>query len=520
MNDLYWMLLTGVVSLMANASFAAEINADSKPTRPNILFIMTDQHRWDCVGANGNRLIKTPNMDRLAATGANFTHMFVNAPVCVPSRASFFTGRYPHSHRNRVNYTPLAKSEVLMQARLKQAGYTTASVGKLHLWPPTVAEAKRTGFDFVELHDAVRNLDRFSDYARWREEHDPDADKFYYRKLAQDIQPGKNPFRAAIKDEYSETSWVGQRTRYYMKQLADKDEPFFVFSSFWRPHSPFETCVPFDSMYDDVEIPLPKARSLKDIKRLPIPLQKLILRGRPQYEMDRDRLQWIYRSYYGAISQIDREIGLMLDLLEETGQAENTIVVFSSDHGDQLLEHGLMGKNCFFESSVRVPLMIRYPKRIKRGNYDELVESVDVLPTVFELAGIDEPYNNQGRSLAPLIADNSQRKYQPKEAVFGENVIPEVITSGSLDFYFQKGAGIKGVRHPDAKMIRTRRWKYNYYADGDAELYDLQSDPSEYNNLHGDPKFESVEREMRDRLLHWMITADEADQIAPKWLRK
>jgi arylsulfatase A-like enzyme len=486
--------------------------------RSNILFIMTDQQRWDCVGANGNKQIQTPNLDRLAKSGANFTHMFVQAPVCVPSRVSFFTGRYPHTHKNRVNYTPLSHSEVLMQKRLKDAGYATASVGKLHYYPPTVAEAQRTGFDFVELHDGVRPLDRFSDYARWRDEHDPQAKAFYYRALAKDIEPGKNPFRARVADEYSETTWVGQRTRHYLQKLASADKPFFVYSSFWKPHSPFETCVPFDRMYDDVTIPLPEPQTLRDIKQLPVPLQKLILRGRPVYDMDRKRLEWMYRSYDGAISHVDREIGLILDALKATGEADNTIVVFSSDHGDQLLEHGLMGKNCFFEASVRVPLMIRFPKRVKPGQYDELVESVDVLPTLFELAGLPEPYESQGRSLVPLIAE-SDRQYVPREAVFCENVIPEVITGGSLDFEFKKGKGIKGVRHPDAKMVRTRRWKYIYYPEGYEELYDLKNDPHERRNLHGDPQFEETEREMKDRLLFWLVTAGETDQIAPKWLR-
>ncbi len=203
---------------------------------------MTDQQRWDCVGANGNPLIRTPHLDRLAAEGANFTHMFVQAPVCVPSRVSFFTGRYPHSHKNRVNYTPLSRSEILIQARLKKAGYSTASVGKLHYWPPTPEEAKRTGFDFVELHDGVSNLDRFSEYARWRKEHDPHADEFYYRALEKNVPPGENPFRARIADEFSETTWVGLRTRHYLKLLAESDKPFFLYSSFWKPHSPFETC--------------------------------------------------------------------------------------------------------------------------------------------------------------------------------------------------------------------------------------------------------------------------------------
>jgi arylsulfatase A-like enzyme len=430
---------------------------------------------------------------------------------------SFFTGRYPHTHRNRVNYTPLDRREILMQSRLKQAGYATASVGKLHYHPPTVLEAKRTGFDFVELHDAVPYLDRHSDYARWRKQHDPHVDEFHYRALARNITKGENPNRAAIADEFSDTTWVGSRTRHHLKMLAESDKPFFLFSSFWKPHGPFETCVPFDRMYDDVTIPLPKPQTLDDIRRLPAPLQDLILRFKPAYDMDRERLQWNYRSYYGAISHVDREVGMILDTLGELGQAENTIVIFSSDHGDQLLEHGLMGKNCLFDASVRVPLMIRLPGRIKPGRYDELVESVDVLPTIFELAGLREPYENQGHSLVPLIA-KSDRTYIPREAVFSENIIPEVITGGRADFFYEKGKGIKGIRHPDAKMVRTKRWKYNYYANGDAELYDLKDDPNESANLHGNPEYREIEQELKDRLLHWLVTADETDQIAPQWL--
>ena len=141
-----------------------------------------------------------------------------------------------------------------------------------------------------------------------------------------------------------------------------------------------------------------------------------------------------------------------------------------------------------------------------------------MLPTLFELAGLSEPYENQGRSLAPLITD-SGKTYTPRDAVFCENVIPEVITGGRLDFAFKKRVGIKGIRHPDAKMVRTRRWKYNYYPEGYAELYDLQNDPHEMKNLADDPMYREVVFEMKDRLLHWLTTADETDQIAPRWLR-
>lgn len=505
------VLIAGVLLLSGQAL------ADTHSNRPNIIFIMADQLRWDCIGANGNRLIKTPHLDRLAANGANFTHFFVQAPVCVPSRASFFTGRYPHSHRNRVNYTPLDRREVLMQSRLRDAGYTTASVGKLHYHPSNATEARRTGFDFVELHDAVPQLDRFSDYVLWRQLHDPQS-HIPYRAIANDISAGNNPFRQAIDEKYSETTWVGERTRHYIRQLSTKKQPFFLFSSFWKPHAPFEVPQPFDAMYDDVDIPLPKHMTLDEIMRLPPPLRTLILRFRPAYDTDRERLQWMYRSYYGAISHIDREIGLILDALDQAGVADNTIVVFSSDHGDQMLEHGLMGKNCFFEASVRVPFIIRFPGRVRPGMYDELVESVDVLPTLFEFAGLPEPYANQGRSVVGLISPAGGR-YLRRRAVFSENVIPEVITGRRDEFEFVKGKGIHGIRHPDAKMVRTRRWKYIYYPEGFAELYDLQSDPHEMINLAEDPQHREQIYKMKDHLLHWLTTADESDQIAPRWLR-
>ena len=519
MKQVAFVLIVLLISCEAILERPRVIAAEDSESivRPNILFIMTDQQRWDCLGANGNSIIKTPNLDRLAKQGANFTHCFVQAPVCVPSRASFFTGRYPHSHKNRVNYTPLDRREVLMQARLRKAGYATTSVGKLHYYPPTSQEARRTGFDFVELHDAVPKLDQYSDYVKWRKANDP-QNKINYRALAKNIPAGENPYRQAIDIESTETTWVSNRTRHHIKRLAKDDKPFFLFCSFWKPHAPFEVPEPFDAMYNDITIPLPEQQTLGQIRQLPLPLRLLILRGRPVYQTDRTRLQWMYRSYYGAISHIDREVGRIMQTLEETGKARNTIVVFSSDHGDQLLEHGLMGKNCFFDSSVRVPLIIRFPPAVKPGHYDQLVESIDLLPTLFELAGLPEPNENQGRSLVPLIAD-SGRQYQQREAVFSENVMPEVITSGKLDFQFQKGIGIKDVRHPDAKMVRTRRWKYIYYPDGEAELYDLKNDPNEMQNLAESVDHIEIVYEMKDRLLHWLTTADEADQIAPRWLR-
>ncbi len=484
--------------------------------RPNILFVMTDQQRYDSLGVNGNTLARTPRLDAFAAEAANFTHCFVQAPVCVPSRVTWFTGRYPHSHKNRVNYTPLDRGEVLMQRYLKQAGYRTASIGKLHYWPPTAEHARATGWDHVEIHDGVNDLDRHSDYAKWRRERDRNAGEYHYRAL--DPDPSGNPFRGRLPAELHETTWTGERTRAQLAELAQGDQPWFLFCSFWQPHSPFVAPRPWDSLFNDVEFPLPRPYSLEEIRQLPEPLQKLILRGRPRYDMDREQLQWAYRTYHANCAMLDAEIGRVLDALDASGQAGDTIVVFSTDHGDQLLEHGLMGKNCFFEASIRLPFMVRFPRKVRPGRYDALVETTDLLPTLFELCGVPEPYPCQGRSFAPLVT--GEGRHEPRDAVMSENVMPEVITGGSLDFEFVKGEGIKGVRHPDAKMVRTRRWKLVRYAGGEGELYDLESDPDEDRNLYDDPRHAATVAELQDRLLSWLMTADETDQIAPRWQRE
>ena len=308
------------------------------------------------------------------------------------------------------------------------------------------------------------------------------------------------------------------RTRARITEMAAGAKPFFIFCSFWKPHGPYEVPVPFDSMYNDVNIPLPEPESPQSIGQLPLPVQKLFMREKKlEYTTDRQDLEWIYRSYYGTVSHIDREVGLVLDTLKAAGVADNTIVIFNADHGDQLLEHGSFGKNVFFESSIHVPMLIAYPHHIMSGKYDSLAECVDVLPTLFELIGLDQPQSCQGRSLVSLI-DGSGRPKEPRDEVFCENVIPEIITGKEMLFEFEKGKGVAGIRHPDAKMVRTERWKYNYYPDGYAELYDLQADPRERRNLADDPAEKLVIDDMKSRLLQWLITADEPDQIQPRWL--
>ncbi len=484
--------------------------------RPNVLFIMLDQWRFDCLGANGNAIVRTPHLDKLAARSANFTQTCVQAPVCVPSRLSFFSGRYPHSHKNRVNYTPYRQPEPMMQRLFREAGYRTGSVGKLHFHPPTAEHARETGFDRVLLDDGIGHTDRFSDYVKWRNANDPNAGVPYH-KTVDNAPPGQNPFRAAIDRQYAPTAWTGRETRVMLRELAADSRPFFLFSSYFKPHSPHTVPQPYDALYNDTAIPLPKRVDLEYIHRLPLPVRKMILRGTPPYAMDRGRLQWMYRSYYGAVTWLDEEVGATLAELERSAAAGNTIVIVSSDHGDQMLEHGLFGKNVFFESSVRIPLLVSLPGRVRPGVYSELIETVDVLPSLLELCALPVPEHIRGRSFAPLVA-GERSLYEPRGALFAENIMPEVITNGDRGHFFIPGKGVTGVRHPDAKMVRTNRWKMNYYVGRGGELYDLEDDPGEWNNLYDDPGRQGVVRELKDRLLDWMIASDENDQIARRWL--
>ena len=499
----------------AGAGLAAGASR-AQAAMPSVLFFMLDQWRFDCLGANGNPIIRTPNLDRLAARSANFTQACVQAPVCVPSRISFLTGRYPHSHKNRVNYTPYRQPEAMMQRLFGEAGYATGSVGKLHFHPPTADHARSTGFDRVLLDDGIPRTDPYSDYVKWRNASDPKRD-VHYRATVRPPPDGGNPHRAVIDRHYTPTSWTARETLGMLREFASSEKPFFLFSSFFKPHSPHTIPEPYDALYNDVEIPLPERVGLDYIQTLPLPVRKMILRGSPPYGMARRDLQWRYRSYYGDMTWLDEEIGQILLELERLGLASETIIIVTSDHGDQMLEHGLFGKNVFFEDSVRIPLLVSWPDRIRSGVYSELVETVDVLPSLLELCQLPVPDTVQGTSFAPLVA-GSRSEYTSREAQFAENIMPEVITNGDEGYFFVPGKGIAGVRHPDAKMVRTSRWKLNYYVGHGGELYDLRNDPGERRNLYGDPRHRGTVAELKGLLLDWLVTADENDQIARRWL--
>ena len=476
---------------------------------------MTDQMRYDGIGHAGKNIVETPALDRLASRGVFADNFYIQAPVCVPSRMCFSTGRYAHSHKNRVNNTAINPGEIHIQEYLKREGYLTASIGKLHYYPPTRQHAVTTGFDYCLLHDGTGPQDQYSSYCDWLKSTHPD---FHgrHRETIENPHADQNPFTAKISLDAFESVWVGESTRDFIINRPRKDAPFYIFCSFFKPHEPFEVPEPYASLYNSRQFQLPKFD--ENNSSAPLPVERLRTRyNGAALEYDNETLMWIYRSYYANISLIDREVGKILDTLNGERLLDSTIVIFTSDHGDQLMEHGIMGKNVFYEGSTHVPLAISWGENLANGHRNELLESVDILPTLLDLANLEIPRHVQGRSFANLILKDPADPYHPKEAVFAENIIPEVITGHYLDIRYEKGRGVMGIRHPDAKMIRTPEWKLSYYVGNGCELFNMIDDERERHNLYGRLGYGKICDELTRRLLDWMITADETEQVAECW---
>ena len=402
----------------------------------------------------------SPNLDALARQGVRFTQ-FYSAPTCSPARAALMTGRYPQSFGVYTNTDVVVDDKGVPPAVkfpvkvFQNAGYMTGIVGKWHLGSRQAGQHPNDrGFDYYFGFDIAV------------------TQKYNSKRLYRN------------RETTQAVGWLADQTSAEAVAFLDRSQqeqrPFFLYVAYNEPHGPTE--------------------------RPPQPYIDHFKSGSDVVDV-----------HFGTIYGMDHGIGRILDELKRTGRMANTLIVFCSDHGDQLFEHGITDKNCFFEASVRVPFMVSLPGRIQPARYDQLIETVDLLPTLFEFIGLPEPRECQGRSFAPLIA-NLGRAYEPHDAVFSENIIPEVITGGKLNMPFEKGKGVGGTRHPDAKMVRTERWKYCYYPDGYAELYDVPNDPQERTNLAGRAEFHTVEDDLRTRLLNWLINSSETDQIAPRWL--
>jgi arylsulfatase A-like enzyme len=484
----------------------------------NVLFLWTDQHRPDTIGAYGNALIRTPHLDRLAATGTLFEQAYCAQPVCSPSRGSVLTGLYPHAHGVTGNSMKLPPQATTIAERLRPHGYACGYVGKWHLGREHCAQrgfedfwrsTENYGFGYEPGDPDPKGL---SDYeqslvARGHLAAGPDGELKPIGRPAAAQMPeaaGKPAFQAAECGRFLETY---------------KDRPFLLMCNFLDPHGPNHS--PFDAMYDPDTIPLPDSwyRELEET----VPL-RYRMRRRHTERLDvrwekwapgnlsgNDERHWreLAARYWGQVSLVDKYVGQILSRLDELGLAEDTIVVYSTDHGDMMGEHRLLNKGLNYEGAARVPLLIRAPGLAPR-RVATPVSQVGVVSTLLDLLGLPVPPGLHGESLVPLMAGGDAGPDEAEVAVEWngyDSYPPEFSRPGPLT---GDEAMDRLLRAVDARTIRRGRWKLTVHTSGEHELYDLRDDPGETHNALYDAGANRTVVDLYGRLLAWQRRTGDA----------
>ncbi|MDE2950736.1 MAG: sulfatase-like hydrolase/transferase [Chloroflexota bacterium] len=492
-------------------------------SKMNILLITSDQQHWRTLGQN-NPEIQTPALDKLAADGATFTRAYCPNPTCTPTRASIITGKYPSQHGAWSLGTKLPESEATLGEHLQAAGYRTALVGKAHFQPLQSTEEYPSlesypilqdldfwgdfdgpfyGFDHIELarnHTDEAHVGQH--YALWMEEKGLLNWRDYFREPTGHVVEQRRKW--LIPEEFHYNAWIAERSSALISQYHDQDRPFFLWASFFDPHPEYLAPEPWDTMVDPVEVTVPSVRPGEheaggrvDTAPSPPHLQ-LTQTAQPDFSAwqeangsgchgfhshlhDRHDLAKDIACYYGMISCMDKYIGQIIDRLDELGLAEDTLVVFTSDHGHYFGQHGLIAKGAFhYDDGIRVPMIARLPGKIPAGQISHNLQSlVDYAPTFLSYCGIDIPEEMTGvDQRAVWNGDESKAR----EHIMVEN------------------------RHqPTTLHLKTYiddRYKLTLYFNRDyGEIYDLRDDPGEVANLYADEV-------LRARLTEAMLRAE------------
>ena len=463
--------------------------------RPNILWYCTDQQRFDTIRSLGNAHIRTPNIDRLLTEGVGFTRAYCQSPICTPSRASFLTGMYPSAvavNGNGVPRFPACHAEHLIPRRLSDAGYDCGLIGKLHISSAYGGREERVqdGYRYFQYSHAPKGpLLPGHDYARWIADqgYDP-SDLIEPTVRKEEYRDGERlrnfgglviPTRENdnIPPHLHQSHWCTEKAIEFISQ--NRTGPWMLSVNPFDPHPPFDAPWEYYHRYDAKNLPGAHFREEDLAHQDRVAGQGVDFQTRPRDPEAFDHKE-VQASYYAMIELIDNEFGRILQYLEEEGLRHNTLVIFMSDHGESLGDHGLLLKGCrFIEGLVRVPLVISWPRRYRSGLIsDALVELIDLAPTIYEAAGVSTPFFLQGGSLSGLLTGE---QVQHRQFVRCESF-------GSIDYPDQT----------EATMYRDERWKLvAYHGKALFELYDLQSDPWEHKDLSEDPAY----RDVRNRLL-------------------
>ncbi|MEO6923437.1 MAG: sulfatase-like hydrolase/transferase [Bryocella sp.] len=465
---------------------------DKGQRMPNVLWICTDQQRADTIAGLGNAHIRTPNIDVLMAQSVTFTNAFCQTPICSPSRGSFLTGRYPRETNLKSNSEYIRPTEKLVSRILADQGYDCGLVGKLHLSP--------CDHHFVEkrIDDGYRVFEWSHDIGdKW-----PGKNQWRNWLAAQNVKWPVMPkeyrkvgvWGVPIDPKYTQTAWCSGEAIKFMKS-HEKDKPWMMSVNIYQPHAPYHPTEEFLKRYDVDKMPSP-AYTEGELENKPS-FQKTDHQGAYgghgksfAKESDKDH-RLTTASYYAMIEQVDVEVGRMMQTLDELGMAEDTVVIYMSDHGEMLGDHGIYEKGpYFYDCLTRVPLIVRWPKKYKAGlKVDALVELVDIAPTLMDAAGLTIPAGMQGRSLTPLLTGASDTH---RNSIY-------------MEYY---DAVAKYEPRPMATCVRTDSWKLAYWQTlGMGELYDLKKDPGEVNNLWGSAQWKDAQGAMLQQLAARMIAS-------------
>lgn len=458
---------------------------------PHIIFIITDQQRFDTIRALGFPYMDTPNLDRLVTEGVSFNNCFITAPSCAPSRASVFTGYYPHTTGIMKNADSWSRSWVEL---LAEAGYTCVNIGKMHTWPYD------TPLGFHERY-VVENKDRYLENRYYFDEWDKalaaqgmvKQQREFYRQR-EDYDERLGAFEWELPPDTQSDNFVGNLAAWWIRHKPAPEHPLFMEIGFPGPHPPYDPTPDYAAPYMDRELPLPHVTE-EELANQPPPFQAM---RHHNAEVDHDSVVHLLnptreqlqrqRAYYLAnVTMIDEKVGEILQALDEKGYLENAVVIFASDHGDALGDHGHSQKWTMYDIITRVPLIVWSPGRFT-GNrqFDDLCSLMDIGPTILELAGVTPPDSMEAESLLPALEGE---EWQGREVVFSEHSRDGILRE--TDFM---------------TMVRTQDWKLVHFLDEPfGQLFDLANDPEEVNNLWDDPQHADKKRELLDMMREWSV---------------
>ena len=458
-----------IASLTAAAAVSAKAapsGAPAKSDAPNVLWICTDQQRWDTIAALGFEGINTPNIDRLCAEGTAFTHAHCQNPICTPSRASFLTGMYPRYLNACTNGNESWQNEApLVTKTLADAGYDCGLAGKFHLSAAHDRIEPRPDDGYRVFHWSHHPHDS------WPEGH---AYKDWLTQQGHEYGPLKNASGGGIPEKFHQTKWCADHAIDFMREK--RKGPWLFSYNCFDPHPPLDPPRDYLDRIDPMKLPMPEWTEEDLLEETKLEQAGVMFQSKAKGHSKKKRRQDLAK-YWAMIEQIDTHVGRMLEALEESGKRENTIVIFTSDHGHMIGDHGLYNKGCrFYEGLVRVPLIMSGPG-IKQGQKsDALVELTDITPTLLEMAGLTVPEGMHGRSLLPVLCGD-KREHRD----------------------FVRCTYTQTLRGPESygTMIRDRRYKLcNYHGTGLGQLFDLDRDPGEHRNLWHDPDHAEIKARM------------------------